>query len=718
MSKIKLQQRFIIFVVTSAHHFISFYSSCKRYVGIYTILLICLAISCTTRLCKRSWRSFTNTAVVVLAMAFTSLYKDTNPYSADREHYINNFYDDNSIDIKLHRSRRISNKRPSYVNGNWVTVDSQIMRFRGVNLPAKTPSFPANLINTRDYHQLYESKQYVSFLGRPFSLDEAPDHFQRISKHWGFNLIRLSVTWEAVMHECPGCIDDNYLQYLKELVDMAAEYGLYVIIDPHQDVWSRFTGGDGAPWWTLDAVGFDTSSSVLHDTGSAVLHQHWADPLMPKMLWTTNYWKLVPATMFTLFFGGNDYATGITALNTTIPIQDFLRGHYLEFIDAVARTLKDCPNVLGFGTMNEPSNGFIGVTNLDEIHSPTLHGHALSGFDSMRLGSGETLKVSYFPSHFYHETVATLNPNAKSAYKAFDLDVWRKVGVYEVDRASKRRILLRRDHFSLGPKETFATKYMIPFYKEVKQIVERNNPEFVTYMEPYFDTATVDLSPQASVIENVGAKFGFAPHWYDALTLFIGHYNTLLLSTLVDWLFQKTLSEMSIGAHNMHTIVGETGVPYFGNEKDYTVSMDRTLKAMEGNNLDYVLWCYESKNSPMTGDLWNGEDLSLFSNGKGRGLQAAIRPFPHQYSAGLIVSSQRFDSVSGNYELVLLDDALCKVCTARVYLFVPSCHYSSRLTLTVSVGEVQHDTDSQHIEWTFPRTKGSVSLTISAAGSN
>ncbi len=94
------------------------------------------------------------------------------------------------------------------------------------------------------------------------------------------------------MHEGPGIIDESYLEYVKELVKWASRFGLYVIVDPHQDVWSCFTGGDGAPWWTLDAAGLNTDDSSLHDTGAAVLHQFWDATEcgeMPRMLWTFNY---------------------------------------------------------------------------------------------------------------------------------------------------------------------------------------------------------------------------------------------------------------------------------------------------------------------------------------------------------------------------------------------------------------------------------------------
>ena len=132
-----------------------------------------------------------------------------------------------------------------YEKGQWKNEKSNFL-FHGINLPAKTPHFPANLRNTNSSRNFYkhttsENKPVVSFVGKPFPLDLADEHFRRLS-NYGFNLIRLTVTWEAVMHEGPGIVDNEYLDYLSELVDKASNFGLYALIDPHQDVWSRFTG--------------------------------------------------------------------------------------------------------------------------------------------------------------------------------------------------------------------------------------------------------------------------------------------------------------------------------------------------------------------------------------------------------------------------------------------------------------------------------------------
>ena len=78
---------------------------------------------------------------------------------------------------------------------------------------------------------------------------QAHVHCQRL-KQWGLTLIRLLVTWEALSHQgpCPEYpIDQDYVAYLVQLLDIFHQHGLKCIINAHQDVWSRLCGGSGAP---------------------------------------------------------------------------------------------------------------------------------------------------------------------------------------------------------------------------------------------------------------------------------------------------------------------------------------------------------------------------------------------------------------------------------------------------------------------------------------
>ena len=107
---------------------------------------------------------------------------------------------------------------------------------------------PSKPEDTRAAHSHPEE---VSFVDRPFPLSEAPAHFARL-REWGLTLVRLLVTWEALSHDgpCPYYrVDADYVAYLKALLEMMPEYGIRCIICPHQDIWSRVTGGSGAPAW-------------------------------------------------------------------------------------------------------------------------------------------------------------------------------------------------------------------------------------------------------------------------------------------------------------------------------------------------------------------------------------------------------------------------------------------------------------------------------------
>ena len=105
---------------------------------------------------------------------------------------------------------------------------------RGVNLggSTKVPFTPDGATHLGvDFERL---ARRVSFVGRPAPLDEIDRHLDRIA-HWGFNVLRFLVTWEAIEHAGPGEHDEAYLDYVRECVRRAGERGLLVFIDPHQD---------------------------------------------------------------------------------------------------------------------------------------------------------------------------------------------------------------------------------------------------------------------------------------------------------------------------------------------------------------------------------------------------------------------------------------------------------------------------------------------------
>lgn len=79
------------------------------------------------------------------------------------------------------------------------------------------------------------------------------------------------VPWEALEHAGPGKYDQEFIDYLILVLRKAADYGIAVFIDPHQDTWSRFSGGSGAPGWTFEVMGLDLT--MFSETGASHVHQ-------------------------------------------------------------------------------------------------------------------------------------------------------------------------------------------------------------------------------------------------------------------------------------------------------------------------------------------------------------------------------------------------------------------------------------------------------------
>jgi hypothetical protein len=318
-----------------------------------------------------------------------------------------------------------------------------------------------------------------------------------------------------------------------------------VIIDPHQDVWSRFTGGDGAPWWTLAIAGFDMENwqSLAH-TDAATLYSSFPTE-KPKMHWPTNYGKLAAATMFTLFFAGDAFAPGIKVIDDgcqehitfwknvktllheddglkqhsergydcglPISIQEYLRKYYLMFIAAVAHSVSAYNNVIGFNTMNEPSNGFVGLGDLRQKVFGLPLGNLLSAFEGMILASGEALD----DVEFYHLPFLKLGPKQTlnrlkhQAWKNESLDVWRRLGVFEKNDETHEVSLLQPHYFSYNG--SFIDEFMTPFFYDVQKTVRRFSNSIVTFAEPFINcTHPSYIKPPDNLDPN---DFAWSPHW-------------------------------------------------------------------------------------------------------------------------------------------------------------------------------------------------------------
>lgn len=74
----------------------------------------------------------------------------------------------------------------------------------------------------------------------------------KLFKAWGFNIVRLGTMWSGV-EPVENKYSQSYIGILQEIVRRFDEYGMYSLLDMHQDVLSSAYGTyDGIPLWLVD----------------------------------------------------------------------------------------------------------------------------------------------------------------------------------------------------------------------------------------------------------------------------------------------------------------------------------------------------------------------------------------------------------------------------------------------------------------------------------
>ena len=599
---------------------------------------------------------------------------------------------------------------------------------RGVNLGGsnKMPAKPNGA--THLPHKFYDIKA-VTFVGRPFPAPEADEHFGRL-RAWGFNCLRFLVTWEAIEHAGPGQYDLIYLDYVQKMVAKAGEYGFYVFIDPHQDVWSRWTGGDGAPAWTLEVAGFDITK--MHETGAAFLHQEITGEY-PTMQWVTNYGKLGAATMFSLFFGGRAVAPHTVVEGENI--QDYLQRHYINAIKQVAERVKHMPHVLGYDTLNEPHQGWLGRADLHDRKGIFNQGPSPTPFQSMLLGAGIPQEVAVVGMGWLGEKVLykeVLNPNKVRVWRPGYEDVWQANGVWEVDSNGRPR-LLRPDHFAQHG--DVAENFIKPFLERFTHEIRAVHPEAIIFAESALGLGL----PKLELPNLVNAS-----HWYDGILLFRRQFKAnlgldahtqrpILGQSNVAKSFAAQLGRIKQeGAEQLGgpTLLGEFGISFDlderigfreGNFSAHIAGLDRTWRALEANLLSGTLWNYTADNDNAHGDQWNGEDLSIFSRDQihelddphdldagGRATAAFVRPYARATAGEPL--QMAFDLATRTFTYRFRHDPSA---TAPTEIFVPNYHYHVGLGVELSDGQCEYDPEAQLLTYhhTHDQPEHTITLT-------
>ncbi len=117
----------------------------------------------------------------------------------------------------------------------------------------------------------------IDYIGSPFPLEEAEQWFGQMAS-LGFNSVRLITNWESIQPYRPGsdlckeserytdeCYDLEYLEYYDQVITEAEKFGIYVLVDMHQDIFSRhiMTYYNESPSYELSGETIETDPGTV-----------------------------------------------------------------------------------------------------------------------------------------------------------------------------------------------------------------------------------------------------------------------------------------------------------------------------------------------------------------------------------------------------------------------------------------------------------------------
>lgn len=275
----------------------------------------------------------------------------------------------------------------------------------------------------------------------------------------GMNAVRLGIIW-AALEPVPGQYDERYINLIKHQLDLAAQAGISVLLDMHQDLYAqRFS--DGAPDWAVLTDAPYEATDLWSDAylSSPAVQQAW------DAFWEN---KEVPQT-----------GRG-------------LQDHYAALWAHLAAAFHDHPALFAYDIMNEPAPG----SQILEMFGLLMHNVAesLTPEEATHLGLSE-------PSL---ESLSAAFSDPESKLKLLSL----------LDDPERYRLL---GDLSQEPVIHFERTVLEPFYEKITTAIRAHDEDrFILRGNNYISNIGVPSGIRPITVKgSPDPKQIFAPHGYD-----------------------------------------------------------------------------------------------------------------------------------------------------------------------------------------------------------
>jgi Cellulase (glycosyl hydrolase family 5)/Glycoside hydrolase family 5 C-terminal domain len=453
-----------------------------------------------------------------------------------------------------------------------------------------------------------------------------------IMKKMGFNIVRLCVMWKGfepkpltLNDKNHSELDDTGKQYLNEVYKIVEElnrYGVFVIIDFHQDIAHELYGGDGFPDW---AIGIDKD------------HPQPAPSPPDNAKWGLNYFDfpkhaphsgLVRNTLQSFWKN--------SLINTRLGLSDYpVQDHLVNVIGQVSkffiekksqsRTVVSAkqghPAIFGYEPFNEPHQVGLGKENFESVLLPA----------------------------YYSKSVSRIRESDKKAFLFLEPRMDWTVNRYNEPEASN---ILKAVQYFINEKNPQTD---VKSFLDVSKI----NDSRLIFSFHYYDPYTI-FHLNFPVIMLHDSMKDKKRDWPELFKVFISNGTSKnLMPFLTEFGGDQKWLKAGCDIDN----------PVYDN-KLLLAYQDLIFQQIEANMLNSIYWNFDLFNTKDNGDNWNQEDFSIISpDGAPLQEEIIVRPYPMRSSAK--PTFLHFDVLTKHFVLIMEGNPV----NAPTVIFTPDVQY-------------------------------------------